>query len=106
MNELEEQALAWLRVFVDSRKSKRAASLELGHDGNWAGRLLSPKHHHRVNWDFDAIALMAENLGISALQLQEAIRLCIAPAGKPKEQKARAKPRRAAKVVHSRRIGT
>jgi hypothetical protein len=97
MGELSERALKWLAAFVASRNSAHAASLELGHQGNWAGRLLDPEGGYPCNWSFREIETMAAHLGMGAIQLDEAIRACIVPAGKPKMKKPRAKPRRAPK---------
>lgn len=95
MNPLSERALIWLEKFVASRRSAHAASRELGHDGNWAGRLLSRTAN--CNWNYREISKMAERLGMTALELEAAIREGIVPAGLPKIPKLRAKPRRAAK---------
>lgn len=93
VNELSERALAWLRLFVESRGNPSRASKELGFAKNWAWRQIEGEKP--CNWDFDTLGKIAAAVNLTPMQLQDAIRAGIVPAPRVVERTPRAKQRRA-----------
>ena len=106
-NAMQRRALAWLKRFVIRRGNASRASLELGFQENWAGRLL--RGITRCNWTFDDVTQMADALGETLDGFWDCVRNGTVPsplsttAAKPKRQ---SRPGRGRKKIPLRKIST